>query len=58
MAHDEASRMNLNKEELERITLVYKEKFNGLYLWIENGLSGPKFDFCKLKLLEYKSLET
>ena len=32
MAHDEASRMNLNKEELESITLVYKEKFNGLYL--------------------------
>ena len=32
MAHDEASRMNLNKEELEEITLVYKEKFNGLYL--------------------------
>ena len=32
MAHDEASRMNLNKEELERITLVYKGKFNGLYL--------------------------
>ena len=32
MAHDEASRMNLNKEEPEGITLVYKEKFNGLYL--------------------------
>ena len=58
MAHDEASRMNLNKEEPEGITLVYKEKFNGLYLWIENDLSGPKSDFCQLKLLEYKSLET
>ena len=32
MAHEEAPRMKLNKEELVRITLVYQEEFNGLYL--------------------------
>ena len=32
MAHEEASRMILNKEELVRIPFVYQEKFNGLYL--------------------------
>ena len=32
MAHDEASRMKLNKEELVRVTLVYQGNFNGLYL--------------------------
>ena len=34
MAYNEASRMKLNKDELVRVTLVYQDKFNGLYLWI------------------------
>ena len=32
IAHGEASRMKLNKEELVRITLVYQRKLNGSYL--------------------------
>ena len=32
MAREEAPRMKLNKEELLRITLVYQEEFNSLYL--------------------------
>ena len=58
MAHDKASRMILSKEELVRITLIYQEKSNGLYLSIKNGVFGLKSDFSKLEAPEYKSLET
>ena len=57
IAHGEASRMKLNKEELVRITLVYQRKFNGSYLWIKNDLSGLKSDFSNLDALENKSIE-
>ena len=58
MAHDKASRMILSKEELVRITLIYQEKSNGLYLSIKNDVFGLKSDFSKLEAPEYKSLET
>ena len=58
MAHDKASRMILSKEELVRITLIYQEKSNGLYLSINNDVFGLKSDFSKLEAPEYKSLET
>ena len=32
MAHNKASQIKLNEEELVRIALFYQEKFNGLYL--------------------------
>ena len=58
MAHDKASRMILSKEELlVRITLIYQEKSNGLYLSIKNDVFGLKSDFSKLEAPEYKSLE-
>ena len=57
MAH-KASRMILSKEELVRITLIYQEKSNGLYLSIKNDVFGLKSDFSKLEAPEYKSLET
>ena len=53
MAHNNASRMKLNKEQLVRITSVYQGKFIGLHLWIKNDLSGIKSDFSKLEALEY-----
>ena len=58
MAHDKASRLILSKEELVRITLIYQEKSNGLYLSIKNDVFGLKSDFSKLEAPEYKSLET
>ena len=58
MAHDKAFRMILSKEELVRITLIYQEKSNGLYLSIKNDVFGLKSDFSKLEAPEYKSLET
>ena len=58
MAHDKASPMILSKEELVRITLIYQEKSNGLYLSIKNDVFGLKSDFSKLEAPEYKSLET
>ena len=57
MAYDKASRMILSKEELVRITLIYQEKSNGLYLSIKNDVFGLKSDFSKLEAPEYKSLE-
>ena len=57
MAHDKASRLILSKEELVRITLIYQEKSNGLYLSIKNDVFGLKSDFSKLEAPEYKSLE-
>ena len=53
MAHDKASRMILSKEELVRITLIYQEKSNGLYLSIKNDVFGLKSDFSKLEARKY-----
>ena len=54
MAHNNASRMKLNKEQLVRITSVYQGKFIGLYLSIKNDLPGLKSDFSKIEALEYE----
>ena len=58
MAHNEASPMKLNKEDLVRITLDYQWKFNSI-------LDDLKKDISDLKILTfvnsrqiYKSLET
>ena len=65
MAHNEASLMKLNKEDLVRITLDYHGKFNNILddlkediSDLKSDLSGVKSDFSKLETLEYKSLET
>ena len=65
MAHNEASLMKLNKEDLVRITLDYQGKFNNILddlkediSDLKSDLSRVKSDFSKLETLEYKSLET
>ena len=65
MAHNEASLMKLNKEDLVRITLDYQGKFKNILddlkediSDLKSDLSGVKSDFSKLEALEYKSLET
>ena len=57
MAHDEAFQLKLNKEGLARITLVYKEKFNGSYLWIKDDLPELKSNFSEREALEYSHLK-
>ena len=56
MAHNEASLMKLNKEDLVRITLDYQGKFNNILddlkkdiSDLKSDLSGLKSDFSKLE---------
>ena len=56
MAHNEASLMKLNKEDLVRITLDYQGKFNSILddlkkdiSGLKSGLYGLKSDFSKLE---------
>ena len=56
MAHNEASLMKLNKEDLVRITLDYQAKFNNILDGLKkdisdlkSDLSGLKSDFSKLE---------
>ena len=56
MAHDEASVMKLDKEDLVRITLDYQGKFNNILddlkkdmFDLKSDLSGLKSDFSKLE---------
>ena len=56
MAHNEASLMKLNKEDLVRITLDYQAKFNNILedlkkdiSDLKSNLSGLKSDFPKLE---------
>ena len=56
MAHNEASLMKLNKEDLVRIALDYQEKFNNILddlkrdiSDLKSDLSGLKSDFSKLE---------
>ena len=56
MAHNEASLMKLNKEDLVRITLGYQGKFNNILDYLKkdisdlkSDLSGLKSDFSKLE---------
>ena len=56
MAHNEASLMELNKEDLVRITLDYQGKFDSILddlkqdiCDLKNDLSALKSDFSKLK---------
>ena len=56
IAHNEASLMKLNKEDLVRITLCYQAKFNNILdnlkkviSDLKSDLSGLKSDFGKLE---------
>ena len=49
MAHNEASLMKLNKEDLVRITLDYQEKFNNILDDLKKGVTGLKSDLSGLK---------
>ena len=49
MAHNEASLMKLNKEDLVRITLDYQGKFNNILDDLENDISDLKSDLSGLK---------
>ena len=55
MAHNEASLMKLNEEDLVRITLDYQGKFNNILDLkkdisdLKSVLSGLKSDFSKLQ---------
>ena len=56
MAHNEASLMKLNKEDLVRITLDYQGKFNNILVDLKKDisdlkshLSGLELDFSKLE---------
>ena len=49
MAHNEASLMKLNKEDLVRITLDYQIKFNGILDDLKRGISDLKNDLSGLK---------
>ena len=49
MAHNEASLMKLNKEDLVRTTLDYQEKFNGILDDLKKDISDLKSDTSELK---------
>ena len=49
MAHNEASLMKLNKEDLVRITLDYQGKFNSILDDLKKDISGLKSDLYGLK---------
>ena len=56
MAHNEASLMKLNKEDLVRITLDYQGKFNGILDDLKKDISDLKNDLSELKS-DYSKLE-
>ena len=53
MAHNEASLMKLNEEDLVRITLDYQGKFNNI-LDLKKDISDLKSDLCGLMSDFYK----